>query len=40
MSVLCPTAEHAALREMLRSFVEAEVDPQALAYNREVRTFM
>jgi isovaleryl-CoA dehydrogenase len=30
-----PTQEHASLREMLRSFVEAEVDPQALEYNRK-----
>lgn len=30
-----PTAEHASLREMLRSFVEEEVDPQALEFNRK-----
>jgi isovaleryl-CoA dehydrogenase len=30
-----PTEEHQSLREMVRSFVEAEVDPQALEYNRE-----
>jgi isovaleryl-CoA dehydrogenase len=30
-----PTEEHAALREMLRTFVENEVDPQALEYNRK-----
>ena len=30
-----PTEEHAALRTMLREFVEKEVDPQALAYNRK-----
>jgi isovaleryl-CoA dehydrogenase len=30
-----PTEEHAQLRKMLRAFVEAEVDPQALEYNRE-----
>lgn len=29
-----PTEEHAALRQMLRAFVESEVDPQALAHNR------
>jgi len=30
-----PTEEHAALRAMLRSFVELEVDPQALEHNRK-----
>jgi alkylation response protein AidB-like acyl-CoA dehydrogenase len=30
-----PTEEHAALREMLRTFVEAEVDPQAREFNRK-----
>ncbi|CAM9495948.1 unnamed protein product, partial [Ectocarpus fasciculatus] len=30
-----PTEEHQQLREMVRSFVENEVDPQALQYNRE-----
>lgn len=30
-----PTEEHAQLRTMLRSFVENEVDPQALQFNRE-----
>lgn len=30
-----PTEEHAALRTMLRSFVETEVDPQALEHNRK-----
>jgi len=29
-----PTAEHAALRTTCREFAEAEVDPQALAFNR------
>ena len=29
-----PTEEHRSLREMLRNFVETEVDPQALEYNR------
>eukprot|EP00341_Mesodinium_pulex_P009534 CAMPEP_0116991192 /NCGR_PEP_ID=MMETSP0467-20121206/65981_1 /TAXON_ID=283647 /ORGANISM="Mesodinium pulex, Strain SPMC105" /LENGTH=398 /DNA_ID=CAMNT_0004688207 /DNA_START=27 /DNA_END=1223 /DNA_ORIENTATION=+ len=30
-----PTEEHAQLRTMLRSFVESEVDPQALEFNRK-----
>lgn len=30
-----PTEEHAQLRKMLRQFVETEVDPQALEFNRE-----
>jgi hypothetical protein len=30
-----PTEEHQSLRLMLRDFVEKEVDPQALQYNRE-----
>jgi alkylation response protein AidB-like acyl-CoA dehydrogenase len=30
-----PTEEHASLRQMLRTFVETEVDPQANQYNRE-----
>eukprot|EP01038_Epipyxis_sp_PR26KG_P009786 gene9786-13165_t len=30
-----PTEEHASLREMLRTFVESEVDPQALEFNRK-----
>jgi len=29
-----PTEEHVQLRDMLRSFVEAEVEPQATEYNR------
>jgi isovaleryl-CoA dehydrogenase len=29
-----PTAEHKALRDMLRGFVEAELDPQALEFDR------
>ena len=29
-----PTDEHQSLREMVRTFVESEVDPQALEYNR------
>jgi len=32
-----PTTEHAALRDMVRSFVVAEVEPQALQFNREER---
>jgi isovaleryl-CoA dehydrogenase len=32
-----PTEEHAALRQMLRSFVESEVDPQAKEFNRDER---
>ena len=30
-----PTEEHAALREMVRSFADNEVRPQALEFNRE-----
>ena len=33
-SIFNPTEEHRSLREMLRDFVEKEVDPQALEYNR------
>lgn len=33
--VFNPTPEHKALREMLRYFVETEVDPQALQYDRD-----
>ncbi|GMH59246.1 hypothetical protein TrRE_jg3545, partial [Triparma retinervis] len=29
-----PTEEHKGLREMVRSFAENEVEPQALEYNR------
>jgi alkylation response protein AidB-like acyl-CoA dehydrogenase len=29
-----PTEEHQSLRQMVRSFVETEVDPQALQHNR------
>ena len=32
-----PTPEHGALRDMVRSFVTSEVEPQALEYNREER---
>jgi len=33
-SIFAPTPEHSALREMVRSFVEAEVEPQANEFNR------
>jgi alkylation response protein AidB-like acyl-CoA dehydrogenase len=33
-NIFNPTPEHAELRRMLRSFVESEVDPQALEFNR------
>jgi len=32
-----PTEEHAALRDMVRTFAEREVDPQAAAHDREER---
>lgn len=35
MDLFNPTPEHRHLRETLRSFVESEVDPQALEYNRK-----
>lgn len=34
-SLYNPTEEHASLRTMLRDFVEKEVDPQALEFNRK-----
>lgn len=34
VSIFNPTEEHRSLREMLRDFVEKEVDPQALEFNR------
>lgn len=34
VNIFHPTEEHVALRQMLRTFVESEVDPQALAHNR------
>lgn len=37
VSVCSPTPEHQALREMVRSFVEAEVEPQANEFNRAER---
>jgi len=36
-SIFSPTPEHTTLREMVRSFVEAEVEPQAIEFNREER---
>merc|ERR1711972_424803 len=33
-SIFSPTEEHQALREMVRSFAETEVEPQANEYNR------
>ena len=33
-SLFSPTDEHQSLRNMVRSFVEAEVEPQALEYNK------
>ena len=34
INLFSPTEEHAALREMLRGFVENEVEPQALKFSR------
>jgi isovaleryl-CoA dehydrogenase len=34
-SLFNPTEEHKALRDMLKSFVEKEVEPQALEYNKK-----
>eukprot|EP00425_Heterocapsa_triquetra_P037690 CAMPEP_0195082908 /NCGR_PEP_ID=MMETSP0448-20130528/23960_1 /TAXON_ID=66468 /ORGANISM="Heterocapsa triquestra, Strain CCMP 448" /LENGTH=501 /DNA_ID=CAMNT_0040116053 /DNA_START=56 /DNA_END=1562 /DNA_ORIENTATION=+ len=39
-SIFAPTEEHQALREMVRSFTEAEVEPQAIEFNREERMNM
>jgi len=36
-SIFSPTPEHQALREMIRSFTEAEVEPQANEFNRNER---
>ena len=33
-SLFSPTDEHQSLRNMVRSFVEAEVEPQALEFNK------
>lgn len=35
--IFTPTEQHQQLRSMVRSFVQAEVEPQALVYNREER---
>ena len=35
LDIANPTEEHAMLREMVRSFVIDEVEPQALEYNRD-----
>ena len=35
LSLYNPTEEHLALRQMLRDFVETEVDPQAKEFNRD-----
>merc|ERR1719277_1697306 len=34
VSIFSPTEEHQALREMVRSFAEAEVEPQAIEFNK------
>lgn len=34
-SIFTPTEAHSQLREMVRSFTEAEIDPQALEHDRE-----
>jgi isovaleryl-CoA dehydrogenase len=34
LDIYNPTEEHRSLRTMLREFVEKEVDPQALEFNR------
>mmetsp|Transcript_43636 Transcript_43636/g.100657 ORF Transcript_43636/g.100657 Transcript_43636/m.100657 type:complete len:457 (-) Transcript_43636:185-1555(-) len=34
-SIFSPTPEHEALRELVRSFAENEVEPQAVEYNRK-----
>jgi len=34
VSIFSPTPEHQALREMVRSFTEAEVEPQAIEFNK------
>lgn len=35
LDIFNPTPEHLELRKMVRAFVEKEVDPQAMEYNRE-----
>mmetsp|Transcript_58215 Transcript_58215/g.123596 ORF Transcript_58215/g.123596 Transcript_58215/m.123596 type:complete len:455 (-) Transcript_58215:294-1658(-) len=39
-SLFSPTPEHQALRELVRNFAEAEVEPQAIEYNREEKMNM
>lgn len=34
ISLFNPTSEHQALRDMIRSFVDAEVEPQAIEFNK------
>ena len=34
ISLFNPTIEHQALRDMIRSFVDAEVEPQATEFNK------
>jgi isovaleryl-CoA dehydrogenase len=34
-SIYTPSEEHGALRDMVRQFAEAEVEPQAIEFNRE-----
>lgn len=36
-NIFSPTPEHQALREMVRAFTEAEVEPQAIEFNRAER---
>ncbi|MDP6906391.1 MAG: acyl-CoA dehydrogenase family protein, partial [Candidatus Thalassarchaeaceae archaeon] len=35
LDIANPTEEHAMIREMIRDFVRAEVEPQALEYDRD-----
>jgi len=37
LDIANPTEEHAMLREMIRDFVAAEVEPQALEHDRDER---
>lgn len=37
VNIFNPTPEHSALRALVREFAETEVEPQALAFNREER---
>jgi isovaleryl-CoA dehydrogenase len=34
-SLFNPSTEHQALRDMVRSFVDAEVEPQAMEFNKQ-----